>query len=129
MKELNRRDFIYYSGSAAILLCLPFLSCERPKGTQVLKNPRALLKTFPFKTIEELGKSYLEMNPKESNTTTLVQLIVDDRTHLNTKTSDIQDIISNKITLDFRESRITMVNGVIISITEARQCALFYLNY
>jgi hypothetical protein len=77
--------------------------------------------------IKDLGREYLRKNPKENEKDVLAKLIYDDYPN-KISNSKLNSLIKDKIKSDFETQNIVTLNGWILSITEARQCALFSLN-
>ena len=73
------------------------------------------------KTIE-IGKAYVERFPSESDRNKLTALL---SATLNEQPASV---INVRIQNEFRNSKVVIIKGWILSITEARQSALYYLN-
>ena len=117
---MKRREFIGIAAAGATGAVLPALGGERPAilGT-LLEQPR-LLDVLPFRTVYALGERYREMIPTENSEHALRQTLwaeLDANTPLSPQLQD-------RIQRDFAEGRTVTVNGWVLSLTEARQCAL-----
>lgn len=73
------------------------------------------------KTIE-IGKAYVERFPSESDRHKLTALL---SATLNEQPASPVNV---RIQNEFRNSKVVIIKGWILSITEARQSALYYLN-
>ncbi|HYC27540.1 MAG TPA: hypothetical protein VEB42_01975, partial [Chitinophagaceae bacterium] len=99
--RMKRRRFILLSLTAAGAAGLPFAGCS-PHGA-----PEILSKLCDERTMLEIGREYLQEHPHESDRNTLKKL---------TRSADVR--------AEFRNGNIVVVKGWVLSITEARQCAL-----
>ncbi len=74
--------------------------------------------------------TYRIQTPSESETNKLAELLsMDSAGNKIPASSDdlfIQSLMNQKIKHDFETDNTVIVNGWVITITEARQCALFY---
>jgi len=78
------------------------------------------------KTITEAGKAYRTANPKEDDKNALKTLLL--TTNGLSPSSDdkaIRTMLDSSVNNDFKTGKVTTVNGWVLSLTEARQCALF----
>lgn len=83
------------------------------------------------KTIREIGLQYRKLMPQEGEKTKLQQILLTDSSGKLTPVSDkfmVMELLDKKILEDFKEYKIYILNGWVISETEARQCALFSLT-
>jgi len=76
-----------------------------------------------------LGRSYLKMKPAESNDHVLLDDLLSERTPKTIaekrEMSLIESQIEKRIVHDFDMDNIIVVQGWVLSVTEARQCAFF----
>ena len=129
---MKRKTFLYLFAVTAI--DLPILSGCRVDESLInsLKKTTFLSQVLDEKTIHEIGKAYKEMVPSEKNNDDLAELILTDSKNKSyvrkfSKTSDKEAIglfIDEKIKDDMNNQMTRVVNGWVISLTEARQCAL-----
>lgn len=126
---MKRSDFIQLSAFAAAAISLPLLhSCSPAAGERELSTPEFLSRLFDKKTIKEAGKAYLKKNPAENDEDKLIQLLSGNGTIA--KSADekiIHQYLDQKIKEEFSAGKTILVKGWILSVTEARQCALFSL--
>ena len=126
---MKRSDFIQLTAFAAAAISLPLLhSCSTPAGERELSKPDFLSRLFDEKTIKEAGKAYLQKTPAENDEDKLIQLLSGNgaiATSADEKA--IHQYLDQKIKEEFKSGNTVIVKGWILSVTEARQCALFAL--
>lgn len=117
---MQRRYFLWLAVSGTAALTLPFLHCGNKNAAlqKTLSQPEILSRICDAKTLKDIGNSYRKKIPAENNKNQLQNLLLKDTT-----VKEIQ----NNINRDFEAGRIIKINGWILSVTEARQCALFSL--
>lgn len=117
---MQRRYFLWLAVSGTAALTLPFLHCGNKNAAlqKTLFQPEILSRICDAKTLKDIGNSYRKKIPAENNKNQLQNLLLKDTT-----VKEIQ----NNINRDFEAGRIIKINGWILSVTEARQCALFSL--
>ena len=123
---MKRKKFILLSGLGISAIAVPtwyFNFCEIEYESS-LKNPELLSHLLDNKSIIEIGELYLKQVPNENSERKLVSLLRNS-TSLNI---NIDDIVQQQITNDYKSGETIMIDGWILSKTEARQCALFSLT-
>ena len=121
---MQRRDFIHLTAYTAIALTLPFAdSCTLSSPDKDLDQPSFFSHLVDLKAIKEAGKDYLKQFPDEDNRTKLSQLLLG-ADHLTGKKS-IQKLLDDRVEKDFKAGKTVEASGWLLSITEARQCALY----
>jgi hypothetical protein len=115
---MERRRFVLLTLTGTAALSLPLSQC----ATSDSGNPEFLRSLTGKDKIKELGKAYVDQFPSEANREKLKALISADQKVANG--SGINLSIQN----EFRNGRVVIIKGWILSVTEARQSALFYLN-
>lgn len=126
---MKRRKFIFTAVAAATLVVVPAVRyrCRNSIPGDPLLRPGILARFCDKKEICEIGNHYLLHMPHESRKTKLVDLILTDKSGKKMEPSDesqLDDWIELKVRKDFEEQRTVIVDGWILSETEARQCAL-----
>ena len=125
---MRRRDFIHLSAFTAAAISFPLLdSCNQSTGNEIAK-PVFLSRLFDEKAINDAGKAYIKKTPLENDKSTLIQLLANDSQIL--KSSDrkaIHQYLEQRVKQDFETGNTVLVKGWVLSITEARQCALYSL--
>ncbi|WP_336513820.1 hypothetical protein [Pollutibacter soli] len=127
---MNRTEFLRLSAFAAAAISFPLLSsCN--SGNNIQKSwadPKFLSRLFDRETIIKAGQDYLKKNPDENNPDKLVGILVDKNSVAELKDEkSVHQYLDEKIKKDFSDGNTVMVQGWILSKTEARQCALFAL--
>ena len=120
---MERRAFVRLSAYTALVLSMPLLdSCSKPED-----NPLALPLFFSHiadvKTITEAGLSYRKANRGEDDRTELAKILSGNETSGDKKA--IEAALDNRVKQDFQTNKTVTVSGWVLSLTEARQCALF----
>lgn len=128
---MKRRSFIValivsLLGSSVFFFIRWFQSSNKSRG---LAQPRFLSMLCDQSTIRMLGRAYLELKPTEINGDVLLNGLLPGKSHkIFLKTQDLfmaESQIEKKIKQDFDNDNIVVVQGWVLSITEARQCAIF----
>jgi hypothetical protein len=124
---MQRRTFIQLSAYTAVALTLPFAnSCTPGAGEMAIAQPLIFSHLADVNTIAEAGKAYRKANPGEDNKKNLTALLLA-KNNLS-ESSDARSIrllLDKQVEDDFKTDKTVMVKGWVLSLTEARQCALF----
>jgi hypothetical protein len=129
---MKRRIFVKLAVAATAGLYLPGAACSSKNNslTNMLSQPNALQHICDAETIREIGKAYRKLVPSE-NQEALIRSLSANIGHAidESKDSDlVSSVLEKKIRQDFKENNTMVVDGWILSVTEARQCALFSLS-
>lgn len=130
---MKRRSFIVGSILSAVGVgVFSFLQWMRNSGTaRALAHPKFLSQLCDSRTILSLGRAYLKLKPEETRDDVLLNDLLTEKSRRDFfKTHDInkaESQIEKKIQCDFATNNIVVVQGWVLSITEARQCAFFSL--
>jgi hypothetical protein len=116
---VKRRKFVFLSIAAGIATVTPFCTSRRPTLT-FLNTPKFLSTICDIATIRKIGADYRTSTPAEDHEGQLNDLLA---TGLD-QSKEQSEQITNKIKADFAAGRTITLEGWVISITEARQCAL-----
>lgn len=130
---MQRRQFIELSAVGGTVFLVTGLNCRQrhPDSYNVLGQPEQLAQICDLKTLREIGMDYRLQTPTEMESGKLAELLMSDSAGPVSSTSDqlfIQDLMRRKTTEDFESGNIVEVKGWILSVTEARQCALLFVN-
>lgn len=121
---MQRRTFIHLSAYTAIALTLPVIDgCSANSTDKVLSQPLFFSHLVDTKTINEAGIAYRKLFPAEDSQTVLNKLLLG-----NSASSDktiIQKQLDDQVKEDFKVGKTVTTRGWVLSITEARQCALY----
>jgi hypothetical protein len=124
---MKRRAFLLYS-LGVTMLSFPMTGCIDRKPINALSKPQVLMRLCDAQTIYKIGEAYRTQVPAESDKEVLSDKLLQasSNNHAIDNTA-VHAFLEKKIHQDFEAGRIVTVHGWIISETEARQCALFYL--
>jgi hypothetical protein len=130
---MTRRSFILLTGlgiSTMGVLSAKFFNLDFIDNTPYVK-PRLLSQLCNDDTIRLLGHSYLELRPAERNRDRLMKEIYGRVVNIATlRRRDILRMraqLRNSIRKNFASRETVILRGWILSLTEARQCALFFI--
>lgn len=118
--ELTRRRFLQVG---ALGVAAAILQTCREGRDRALDQP-LLIATLGADRVRELGARYRAQTPSENTVEKLQTAINDDRGSALLRHS-IEDTVRD----DFANGRTVLVDGWVLSITEARQAALFSLSH
>jgi hypothetical protein len=128
---MNRTEFIRLSAFAAVAISLPLLhSCHASTADDAMANPLFLSRLFNTKQIGKAGKLYLQKTQPENSKSKLISLLADNSDIVNSNdVNAIQQYLGNKVKQDFQNDNTVLVQGWVLSVTEARQYALYALMH
>jgi hypothetical protein len=109
---MNRRHFLRLAAFAAAIGLVPEAGAEPSAAVGALGHPE-LLDVLGPKAVRAIGAHYRTMHPSEDDARVLVDAIPFD--------------VAGLVREDFARGRTVVVDGWLLSTTEARQCALFSL--
>ncbi|MDC6350982.1 hypothetical protein PP178_05415 [Zeaxanthinibacter sp. PT1] len=75
--------------------------------------------------IQQIGKCYRELYPDEDRKRKLLKLLTGDKPE---DEKALALAMEQQVQEDYRENRIVLIDGWMLSVTEARQCALFSID-
>lgn len=123
---MKRRDFVVGFSSVALLSVTGtyFYSNRNVEYDPVIAEPFFLSHIWDNESIVNVGKKYLSGVKDEKDEQELVKHIV-----MNNDPKESEGIqkINEQIAVDFNKDQIVLVDGWILSLTEARQCGLYSL--
>jgi len=127
---MKRRAFmgVFIVGLGMSLLSLIGWFFKPAKNT-ALAQPKFLSLLCDNETLQMLGRAYLKLKPDETNNKVLWNDLLKEQ--LTGKLLGAKEIstlelqIEEKIRQDFKSENIVVVQGWVLSVTEARQCAIF----
>jgi hypothetical protein len=120
---MQRRTFIHLSTYTALALTLPLTEGCSPSPESIASHPFAFSKLADKKTIAEAGQAYRKRFPKEDDKMVLTNLLIGSNTPQDK--SAIEKHLNNGVLEDFKTGKIITTAGWVLSVTEARQCALY----
>ncbi len=127
---MKRRSFLFISSLGSIAFFIPFLSCNSKKSDldRFPSIPHCLSELINDETISKLGSDYIKNHPSENTKQILKNFLLDGKNGRKLDSSSILNELNRKIKLDFETNNIIVLDGWILSKTEARLCALFSLS-
>jgi len=127
---MKRNEFLQLSAFAAAAITLPLLhSCKSPVSGDEMDDPEFLSRLFDEQTRRKAGATYLQQTPGENDHNKLVGLLAGNSSIARSSDEkEIHQYLEEMIKRDFDEGKTVMVNGWVLSVTEARQCALYSLT-
>jgi hypothetical protein len=120
---MQRRTFIQLSAYTAMVLTLPLANSCTSSTNSVLEQPLFFGHLVDGKTIRETGLAYRKRFPNEDSQTTLTGLLLGKSTSEDKKL--LQSLLGKQVDQDFQTGKTVTAAGWVLSITEARQCALY----
>jgi hypothetical protein len=130
---MKRRSFIGLTALTAATISVPFLHCSETDKEldKILALPEILSQVQDKKTITTIGKAYGAVHKDEYSVKKLQRLLTQSNAAATISPSmpekDIYAVISKNIQQDIETGNTIILNGWVLSLTEARQCALFSL--
>ena len=128
---MNRKSFIITASTIAIGLPVAYYIKKHRWYDNPVAIPDELSNFCNEKTMREMGITYRSQVPAENRKEKLKDLILTDNTGKKITNSDklvLAEFINQKTREDFLAYKTITLKGWIISITEARQCALLSLT-
>jgi hypothetical protein len=118
---MKRRDFILLATTGIAAVAVPYYYLSDVEYDRSLAEPQQLALIWDAETITKIGDNYRLQVPDEKSERTLVKLLSENISSEGT----VGKSLEQKIKKDFETGNTVMVDGWILSVTEARQCALF----
>jgi len=124
---MNRRNFVLLTSAGVAALAIPTLVYTMHKNPidELLFQPQSLAKIWDTDTMNIIGLDYMLKVPKENRERILVKRLMGKS---GSESENLATRLEKQIRNDFTTGNMVMVDGWILSVTEARQCALFSLT-
>lgn len=123
---MKRKSFII--SAATVAIGVPLVYYYRNNHNYNPLYTPGLLSTFcSERTLKEIGVEYRKLVPHENEVQKLKTILLTDQSGKKIKNSDkdgIAKLINDKMHDEFINAKVLIINDWVISITEARQCAL-----
>ena len=121
---MKRRSFVMLTSAGAASVFIPTLtSCNTAiEYDQNYSVPDALSRIWDEEEIDFYGNEYLIKYPAEDGEQKLVKLLTKG---VSEETGDFTKSLVEKIKSEFDQGDTVMLDGWVLSRTEARQCALY----
>lgn len=118
---MKRKDFILITaaGITAVSIPIAYSYLMDFEYDSFLVEPKALSFIWDNQTINDIGNKYRSQVTRENKERSLVKKLL-----AETDKSNLALQIEEKIKKDFETGNMIIIDGWILSITEARQCAL-----
>jgi len=122
---MQRRLFLELSAFTAASLSIPFIAgCDNRQQAEA--RPLFLSKIAEDNSIIKTGLAYRKVFKNEDDEQKLKALLLSQSgLAINATSDEIGQMLARKIDAEFKNGTIIVVNGWVLSATEARQCALF----
>jgi hypothetical protein len=121
---MKRKTFLALSTLGILGLYLPSIECGPSPDDELLSRPIMLSSLFSPAEIKSLGKAYLKKFPLQSGKHTLKEQLLGDPRPANFAT-----YLAQRTEQDFKEGKIMELDGWILSQTESRQCAYYFISH
>jgi hypothetical protein len=124
---MNRRAFVLLGTTGILAISFP-LSCSKinkVKYDPLLAQPQSLSALLDYEKITTIGNKYLAKTSDETDVGSLVKLIMHG---ISDNKAKLAEALETKIKTDFEKRNTVMVDGWVLSVTEARQCAMSSLT-
>jgi hypothetical protein len=121
---MKRRHFVLLASAGVAAVSIPVVNYffyEIPDYDKKLSIPQLLSLIWDEENIMATGAKYGEKFPEESNERALARALFANSTNRS------YDKLEEMTQTDFSEGRLVIIDGWVLSKTEARQCALHYL--
>jgi hypothetical protein len=133
---MKRRTFVYLTVASAAAIAAPFAACRRYSDSLVktLREPEFLAHICDDKTIRDIGAAWCTRTPDEAKQDKLIPLLLasvgvsQDRSKSTTDSSLLIQQLDSAVRGDYATSRVVTIRGWVLSLTEARQCALYSIS-
>jgi len=121
---MNRKRFLVLSGFGLAALTLP-VGChlsQRRKQLAVLSRPAELSQVCDTATLLSIGDRYRKEVPEEDHEDLLFELLLAEG---SAPPDSLAQMLHDHIRADYENNDTLILDGWVLSRTEARQCALF----
>lgn len=123
----GRREFLRIAGVSAAALASLACGARAENDDQALARPE-LLAALGDGPVRAIGVHYRAMAPGERNAAALRDAIHASRPWRERIFGGVDPSLDALVRDDFAHGRTVVVDGWVLSVTEARQCALFSLR-
>jgi hypothetical protein len=123
---MKRRNFVILSGAGLAALSIPSacLQSGEPGYDPLLAEPGFLSYIWDDDTMIAIGKLYRAQVPEEGREADLLSVLLTKGTEHPVSP---QQFLADRAKADYENNDLVMLDGWMLSRTEARQCALFSL--
>ena len=126
--HIGRRQFVLATVAGFVATLTRSASgLDTTYDSRELARP-ALLDDLGPQAVGEIGRRYRELVPAEHGASSLRAAILDSGREAGFLRGRRRPPLATLVADDFADGRVVLVNGWLLSATEARQCALFSLQ-
>ena len=130
---MKRRNFIVLTALGTAAVSIPHLNCKEPVNEfeKKLALPQTLARITDENEIIAIGKAYGNMNKEEYTIKALEEQLQAGKAgniSTNTPEKEMEMLLEKNVNNDLDQGNTIVINGWVLSYTEARQCALFSLT-
>lgn len=120
---MERRSFLVGIAGVTVLTVSGAIYYKtRPiKYDALIVEPQLLSHIWDTGTITSIGNSYVSQTPKENSENELARALLE---NISGSPEEMTNSLTEKVANDFDSGDIVMIDGWILSRTEARQCGL-----
>ena len=120
---MERRKFIWAAGSLSVLTVSGVLYFKsRPiQYDAIIAEPGLLSQICDTDTMIAIGGGYVAMTPDENSENILAKELIG---NMQGSPQEMAEALNDKVKADFDKGDLVVIDGWILSRTEARQCGL-----
>ncbi|MEH6513707.1 hypothetical protein [Maribacter arcticus] len=124
---MKRRSFVLVAGIGISVIAIPtwYYIYGKTELETSLTSPELLSYICDDKTINDIGSLYRKEFSDENSEQKLLELLFN---HGSTTPDPNNELLNKQIIDDYHTENTIMIDGWVLSRTEARQCALFSLS-
>lgn len=124
---MKRRSFVLVTGIGISVIAIPtwYYIYGKTELETSLTSPELLSYICDDKTINDIGSLYRKEFSDENSEQKLLELLFN---HGSTTPYPNNELLNKQIIDDYHTENTIMIDGWVLSRTEARQCALFSLS-
>jgi hypothetical protein len=123
---MERRAFVRLSAYTALVLTLPLAQgCISGSKEMDVAQPLLFSHLIDVNGIKEAGLAYRQAHKLEDDQQKLTQLLLGGKDIASVNKKEVRNMLNEQVIADFTSGNTLLVKGWVLSITEARQCALF----
>lgn len=123
---MQRRQFIGLASVGAASLAWPAATRAAEVSPSPLAQPHLLDVLRDPRLVHDLGLRYRASVPAEDRPSTLERAILAETRGVDS--TPLRARVGEQVQRDFAQGRTVMLDGWVLSVTEARQCALYSLR-
>lgn len=131
---MKRKKFLIISAVAVAAVAVPVaikLSNHKKVRDRPMEEPRILGNFCNDEDIRAIGMDYRKRVPEEADKQKLVSLLLTNDSGKQINSTDIHEVsdwLDKKTEQEFEADNTLVIAGWVVSVTEARQCALYSLS-